>query len=80
MCLGEAPFDVCVQNELNIPVARTLLTMGFKTGRQALMTPSRASRHVRRAIFIYRCRVFCALMLVVALMRTIVMAQILYVM
>ena len=27
----------------------TLLKMGLRTGRQALMTPRRASRHVKRA-------------------------------
>lgn len=36
----------------------SLLKMGFRTGRQALMTPSRASRQVKRASKEYICCAF----------------------
>ena len=58
-------------------VSPNLLKMGFITGKQAFMMPSKASRHVRRAIRAYCFCVFCALMFVVVLIRTTVIAQIL---
>ncbi len=69
---------VLLQIELKMPVAPSLVKMGFNTGRQALMMPSRASRPVKRAIFAACCGVFCPSMPVVILIRTTVMAQILY--
>lgn len=61
-----------------MPIAPNLLKTGFITGKQAQMTPKRASRHVRRESFSYCGSLSCALMLVAVLILAIVMAQILY--
>ena len=75
--LSEPAVGVLVRNVLKMLVAPSLLKTGFITGKQALMTPSKASRQVRRAIIVYCCGVFCAVMSVVTLTRATVMAQIL---
>ena len=69
---------VRIRNELKMLVVHSFVKTGFITGKQALMTPSKASRQVRRAIIAYCCCVFCALMFVVITIRTTVMAQMLY--
>lgn len=76
--LLEPTVGVLNRNELKMLLSPSLLKMGFITGKQALMTPSKASRQVSRAIVAYCCIVFCALISVVILIRTTVMAQILY--
>ena len=53
------------------------VNMGFRTGRQAFMTPRRASRQVRRAMSAYCDWGFLGLILVVIFIRTRVVAQIL---
>ena len=49
MKIGMEP-DMTLDSHEEAGESKNLLKMGFRTGRQALMTPKRASRHVRKAI------------------------------
>jgi len=60
------------EGEPSVLPDRTLRNMGFIVGRQALMTPSKASRHVKREILAERtCQAcwFCSVISEVTLIR-----------
>ena len=69
--------DMTEESHSDAVESPNLLKMGFRTGRQALMTPRRASRQVKRASREYICWAFVPWFIEVISMRISVITQIL---
>ena len=69
--------DMTEESQLEGLEAMTFVKMGLRTGRQALMTPRRASRQARRETREKICCELDPMFWMVRRMRSIVMAQIL---
>lgn len=77
MKMGIVP-DMTDESQAEAPESPSLLKMGLRTGRQALMTPRRASRQVKRARREYICWALVPWFIVVMSILMRVMTQILH--